>query len=92
MKETKTIELKEAINRTYLKTVSAFANFGDGKIYFGITDNGEIKGIDDPRSASLDIENQINDLIKPRPNFHLSIDPDNVIILEVFEGPHKPYL
>lgn len=92
MKETKTIELKEVINNTYLKTVSAFANFGDGKIYFGITDYGEKKGIDDPRAASLNIENQINDLIKPRPNFHLSIDPGNIIILEVFEGPHKPYL
>ena len=32
------------MTRTYLKTVSAFANFGDGEIIFGINDEGKVIG------------------------------------------------
>ncbi|MDI9456045.1 MAG: ATP-binding protein, partial [Spirochaetota bacterium] len=42
MKESKTLELKENITNTFLKTVSAFANFGDGTILFGVNDEGNV--------------------------------------------------
>ena len=38
MKESNVLEYKEKITNTFLKTVSAFANFGTGEIKFGITD------------------------------------------------------
>lgn len=34
MKENKHLEFKLEITNTFLKTVSAFANFGDGQIWF----------------------------------------------------------
>ncbi len=36
MRETKDLEFKGSISNTFLKTVSAFANFNGGKILFGI--------------------------------------------------------
>ena len=35
MKENRYLEFKSEITNTFLKTVSAFANFGDGRILFG---------------------------------------------------------
>ena len=43
-RESKTLEYKEQITRTFLKTVSAYANYGNGKIVFGISDDGSILG------------------------------------------------
>ena len=47
MKESRNLEFKSDMTNTYLKTVSAYANFGTGTIEFGRLDNGEIKGVDD---------------------------------------------
>ena len=43
MRETRTLEFKETITNTFLKTVSAFSNYDGGTIYFGIDDDGNIK-------------------------------------------------
>ena len=40
MHETRTVEFKETITNTFLKTVSAFSNYEGGAIFFGIDDNG----------------------------------------------------
>lgn len=93
MRESKHLEYKESVTNTFLKTVSAFANYGTGVIIFGIGDDGTLKGIDDPQKACLDIENRINDSIDPIPEYTLSINEQtSVISLTVMEGPHKPYL
>lgn len=93
MRETKDLEYKEAISNTFLKTVSAFANYGTGSIKFGIKDDGTIIGIKNPKQACLDIENRINDSIDPVPDYSLSIhEKSGVITLRVEEGMHKPYL
>jgi ATP-dependent DNA helicase RecG len=92
MKENRFYEVKEQITNTFLKTVSAFANFSGGVIQFGISDNWEIVGVKDPKSVCLDIENRINDSIDPIPMYQLSIDEKtNVITLKVEEGAFKPY-
>ena len=92
-RETSTLEFKSAVNKGFLKTVSAFANFGGGKIVFGVDDNGAPVGLDDPRQACLDIENRINDAISPRPAFLLEIvEEDGTVELTVEEGLDKPYL
>ncbi|MDD7408598.1 MAG: ATP-binding protein [Anaerovoracaceae bacterium] len=93
MRETRTLEYKEKISNSFLKTVSAYANYGTGRIIFGVDDQGSAVGIDDPVKACLDIENKINDSISPKPDFTLQIDEDKqVITLTVSEGIHKPYL
>lgn len=93
MKENKTLELKEKVTNTFLKTVSAYANFGTGQIIFGVQDNGIEAGFEDPDKVSLDIENKINDNLHPRPEFTFEINRrNNVITLTIYEGTHKPYL
>lgn len=90
-RENKYIEYKSEISKTYLKTVSAFANYNDGEIIFGVSDNHQILGLANPEEDCLNIENQINDSIKPRPEFSLKINNDKTIILAVKKGDHTPY-
>lgn len=91
LKENKKLEYKEVISKTYLKTVSAFANYNDGEIVFGITDDYKIIGIQNPNDECLNIENQINDSIKPRPEYALKINDDKTISLFVKQGKSTPY-
>ena len=46
MKESKCLEFKSAITNSFLKTVSAYSNFGDGEILFGVNDDGSVCGMD----------------------------------------------
>lgn len=93
MREGKFIEFKENITTTFLKTVSAYANFGEGVVYFGVLDNGEPVGLSDPVDACLRIENMINDNIDPHPDFTLEVNEQlRTVKLTVEAGDNKPYL
>lgn len=93
MRETRTIEFKETITNSFLKTVSAFSNYDGGQIFFGIDDDGNVKGLPDVKQACLDIENKINDSISPQPNYTLEIqNNEKTIRLTVESGVQKPYL
>ena len=93
MRESKTLEYKETLTNTFLKTVSAYANYGTGVILFGVADDGTVKGIENPEKVCLEIENRINDSIDPSPEYTLSVNSrTSVITLKVYEGLHKPYL
>lgn len=92
MRESRQLEFKQIVNSSFLKTVSAFANFGTGRILFGVSDGGQVVGLDNPEQNCLAIENSINDNIKPRPNFVLTVNADKTVTLEVGEGLSKPYL
>ena len=84
MKENRQLEFKEKITGTYLKTVSAFANYDGGSIVFGINDTGKIVGISDIEQKCLDIENSINDNIKPQPEYYIATtNADKTISLNV---------
>lgn len=91
-RESKVLEYKESVSKSFLKTVSAFANYGSGRIVFGVSDAYEVNGVDNPIQTCLNIENMINDNIKPCPRFSLEINIDNTITLSVSEGLDKPYL
>ena len=93
MRETRTTEFKEKTTNTFLKTVSAFSNYDGGEIFFGVDDNGNIKGLPDVKQACLDIENKINDSITPQPDYTLELqNNDRTIKLTVKSGRQKPYL
>lgn len=92
MRETKTLEFKEAVSNSFLKTVSAFANYRGGSILFGVDDGGRPLGVADPVQTCLVIENKINDSISPSPDYNLLInDADSTIELKVAPGRAKPY-
>lgn len=93
--ETRTMEFKREYSRTILKTVSAFANYYDGQIIFGIDDFLKVIGVEDPLSLKLTIENAINDNITPKPYFEITddiIENKNVLILKIFSGENTPYV
>lgn len=92
MRETKTVEFKKMITNSFLKTVSAFSNYNGGDIFFGIDDDGNVKGLQDVKQSCLDIENKINDNISPQPDYTIEVQSDNTIRLTVKAGVHKPYL
>lgn len=91
-RESRTLEYKEQISKTFLKTVSAYANFSGGKIIFGINDRKEIIGFENLEQKCLDIENTINDNLSPVPDFNLIINNNKTITLTINEGLYKPYL
>lgn len=93
-KEKYNLEFKKEITRTFLKTVSAYSNYNDGEIIFGIDDNGDLIGIENSREECLRIENMINDSIEPVPNFNIEIEKvhgKNIIKLRVTKGKDTPY-
>ncbi|MFR6613238.1 MAG: helix-turn-helix domain-containing protein [Collinsella sp.] len=88
VREGPTVEYKESVTPTFLKTVSAYANYGTGKIEFGVNDEGIAVGLADPVAECLRIENMINDSLDPAPRY--SLEPDEkhgTVILTVYEGP-----
>ena len=92
MREHKYLEFKSEVSNTFLKTVSAFANFNDGEILFGVDDEGKTCGVDHPDKVCLDIENRINDSISPKPDFELQIESGNINKRTVHKGEYTPYM
>lgn len=93
MTETKDLELKAEFTNSFLKTVCAFANYSDGQIVFGISDSGEIVGINDLDSTCQRIENSIADNITPIPDYEVNINSnEKTITLLVKKGANTPYL
>lgn len=94
MKEKFNLEFKKEVTKTFLKTVSAYSNYNDGQIIFGIDDNGDLVGIDNVEDECLRIENMINDSIDPAPSYKIEvgkIDEKTIIILNVMKGRDTPY-
>ena len=92
--ENKNLEFKEKISKSYLKTVSAYSNYGGGKIIFGIDDNGKVIGLEKITDVKLNIENTINDSIKPKPDYTLEIEKiegKDCIVLSIQKGNFPPY-
>lgn len=93
MRESKELEFKERVSDSFLKTVSAFANYGTGEIVFGVNDAGETVGIEDLKENCLRIESKINDAIHPAPRFTIEpVESQQTIVLTVYAGLFKPYL
>lgn len=93
-RETFDLEFKEKITRTFLKTVSAFSNYNDGKIIFGMSDKGVALGLDRIDDECLKIENMINDSIEPMPDYRIDtevVDGAKLIVLRVYKGRSTPY-
>jgi ATP-dependent DNA helicase RecG len=83
------IEFKESFDKSLAKEIVAFANASGGVILLGITDAGQIKGIE----ISNRLKSQIQDIAyNCDPAIILSIsDIENVLVVEVLEGKNKPY-
>lgn len=87
--------LEEKDPRSWLKSVSAFANGIGGSLIFGIVDKtNEVVGLTDPEGDSEKISRFLRDRMDPIPPFVLrfaTVDDKNLIIVEVHPGPETPY-
>ncbi|MDR0596856.1 MAG: putative DNA binding domain-containing protein [Clostridiales Family XIII bacterium] len=81
--------------KSWLKTVSAFANGIGGSIYVGVSDDGVAVGLDDIKLATDKISEQIKVRIFPPPEFTLTpygVDGGNtILVLRVPQGETPPY-
>ena len=80
--------------KSWLKSVSAFANGVGGVLIFGIADNDSVVGIDDVKKAMEVISEQIKVKMDPTPEVLLKahlVDGKEIVTLEVYRGEETPY-
>ena len=81
--------------KSWLKSVSAFANTAGGTLIFGITDGEEIVGLEDIKSDSEFISQKIKEKISPFPEvtmkLHKTENEKELLLLHVPAGAETPY-
>lgn len=80
--------------KSWLKSVSAFANGFGGSIFFGVNDNGNIVGLENISDATTKISELIKSRIEPTPIFRLiphEEDKRLFLQLEIMKGQSTPY-
>lgn len=80
--------------KSWLKSVSAFANGIGGTLLFGIDDNRNVIGLTDAQADAEAISRLIKERISPYPNFILVPERENnkdILILTVSSGHTTPY-
>ena len=63
--------LEERKPKSWLKSVSAFANGLGGSLFFGIDNDGVIKGLDDVQGVCENISKKIRDYMDPLPDVEM---------------------
>lgn len=92
-------DFKEALERkktrSWLKTVSAFANGNGGSLYYGIDDEGTVIGLADAQSDAEFISETIKARIDPTPDFQLlphDADEGKIVLeVKIETGSTTPY-
>ena len=97
--ETSNIDYKVALEerkpKSWLKSVSAFANSKGGIILFGVDDSThELKGLDNIQQVAEKITEIINTKILPLPRYEINSFTENgkdFLELKIGDGPSTPY-
>ena len=95
--ETNLYDKKEKLEinkpKSWLKSVSAFANGNGGEIIFGVREDNEIVGIEDYQKDSENISEIIKTKMDSVPEFDMiikEIEGKVILILSVYQGKHTP--
>ena len=86
--------LEEKKPKSWLKSVSAFANGLGGSLFFGIDDEANVKGLDDVQYICEAINSKIRDYMDPLPEVEMipqEIDGLHILQLKVNSGHYTPY-
>ena len=96
--ETNLYDKKEKLEtnkpKSWLKSVSAFANDRGGKLIFGVKEDNTIIGLKDYKGTSENISEIIKVKMDPNPDFDMEImeiDGKVILILSIFAGKNTPY-
>ncbi len=91
-------EFKEALEvrkpKSWLKSVSAFANTAGGTLFFGVNDEHDAVGLENPQKDAEEISRLIKERISPIPRFILSPEVEDgkaILMLSIPKGTHTPY-
>ena len=88
------VMLEEKKPKSWLKSVSAFANGLGGSLLFGIDNDGIVKGLEDVQHVCEAISSRIRDYMDPLPEVEMiPHDMDGLLILQlkVNAGHYTPY-
>ena len=86
--------LEEKRPKSWLKSVSAFANGMGGSLFFGVADNREVVGLKDTQHVMESISFLLRDHMDPLPEVEIIpmiLDSKTVIQLKVAAGKYTPY-
>ena len=88
------VELEEKKPKSWLKSVSAFADGLGGSLFFGVDNDGVVKGLEDIQKTGEKISEGINDRMDPLPDAEMvphKVDGMDVLQLKVNAGNYTPY-
>ena len=88
------VMLEENKPKSWLKSVSAFSNGLGGSLFFGIDNNGAVRGLDDVQHVCETISTRIRDYMDPRPDVEMipvEYNGLHVLQLKVNAGHYTPY-
>ena len=88
------VMLEEKKPKSWLKSVSAFANGLGGSLFFGIDNDGNVKGLDDMQRICEIISGKIRDYMDPLPDVEIiphKTDNLDVLQIKVHSGNYTPY-
>jgi ATP-dependent DNA helicase RecG len=88
-------ELEVKRPKSWLKTVSAFANGLGGRLFFGVSDDKNVVGLADIKTVIDIISKQIKEKITPLPQVDFrgvqTDDGKDILIVDVCAGSETPY-
>jgi len=95
-RESQTIELKKIVVDDIKKEIVAFANCQGGLLYVGVSDDGEIAGVDNADKIIQQISNMVRDAIKPDVTMFLHYrtikeDEKEIVAVDIQRGTDRPY-
>lgn len=88
------VMLEEKKPKSWLKSVSAFANGLSGSLFFGIGNDGIVRGLDDVQHVCEAISSKIRDYMDPLPEVEMiphDMDGLRILQLKVNAGHYTPY-
>ena len=86
--------LEENRPKSWLKSVSAFSNGFGGSLFYGVNNEGVVKGLDDVQHVCEAISAAIRDHMDPLPDMEmipLEVEGLRILQLKVNEGHYTPY-
>lgn len=86
--------LEEKRPKSWLKSISAFANGLGGSLFFGIDDNGTVQGVSDIQYLCEAVSSKIRDYMDPLPDVEMipwEIEGKKILQVKVASGNYTPY-
>lgn len=80
--------------KSWLKSVSAFANGEGGTLIFGISDDNQVVGLTDAEGDAEKISEELKNKLDPVPVVNLEykeVDGKKLVLLHVYPGQETPY-